>query len=148
MIPGTEGAGEFILYTDWSAEAMAGVLHQLQHGVERFVAARGRKNKSYEKNYHSSKGELAALHYALGKFEPWLKMSRFTVRTDNTTVTNWSTMEVRNGCVRRWLDYFTEFNFVLQHIPGPGGWSGIRGQVPVSHWFALPKGEQCLRDCP
>ena len=46
MIPGTEGAGEFILYTDWSAEAMAGVLHQLQHGVEKFVAARGRKNKS------------------------------------------------------------------------------------------------------
>ena len=118
MMPGTDGAGEFILYTDWSQEAMAGILHQFQHGVERFIGARGRKCKAYERNYHSSKGELAALHYALGKFEPWLKLGRFTVRTDNTTVTNWQTMEVRNGCVRRWVDFFTEFNFVLQHIPG------------------------------
>ena len=58
-----QGAGEFTLTTDFSTEAMSGVLHQVQHGVERFIGAKVRKCRGYERNYHSSKGELAALHY-------------------------------------------------------------------------------------
>ena len=62
---GDPGAGEFTLTTDFSKEAMSGVLHQVQHGVERFIGAKGRKCRGYERNYHSSKVELAALHYSL-----------------------------------------------------------------------------------
>ena len=61
---------------DWSAHAMAGVLHQVQDGKLRFIAAWGWKCKSYEANYHSSKGELTALHYAMEKFEKWLQLSQ------------------------------------------------------------------------
>ena len=67
MVPDGGKAGEFVLMTDWSAHAMAGVLHQVQDGKLRFIGARGRKCKGYETNYHSSKGSLAALHYAVEK---------------------------------------------------------------------------------
>ena len=65
MVPDGKRAGEFVLMTDWSANAMAGVLHQVQDTELKFISARGRKCKSYEAHYHSSKGELAALHYAI-----------------------------------------------------------------------------------
>ena len=58
MALGDPGAGEFTLTTDFSKEAMSGVLHQVQHGIERFIGAKGRKCRGYERNYHSSKGEL------------------------------------------------------------------------------------------
>jgi transposase InsO family protein len=118
MIPDGGDAGEFVLATDWSAQAMAGVLSQFQHGKLRFVAAKGRKCRGYETRYHSSKGELAALHYSLTKFERWLRLAEFTVLSDNTTCTNWSTMEITNGCVRRWTEYFTLFNFRIKHVAG------------------------------
>ena len=97
---------------------MAGVLSQYQYGKLKFIAARGRKCRGYETRYHSSKGELAALHYALSKFERWLRIAEFTVLSDNTTCTNWSTMEITNGCTRRWVEYFTLFNFRIKHVPG------------------------------
>ena len=118
MVPDGGDAGEFVLATDWSEKAMAGVLHQYQYGKLRFIAARGRKCRGYEARYHSSKGELAALHYALSKFEKWLRIAEFTVLSDNTTCTNWATMEVTNGCIRRWVEYFTLFNFRIKHVPG------------------------------
>ena len=74
MVPDGEKAGEFYLMTDWSAHVMAGVLHQVQDGKLSFIAAPDRKCKSYEANYHSSKGELAALHYAVENFEKWLQL--------------------------------------------------------------------------
>ena len=46
-----------------------------------------------EHNYHSSKGELAALHYSLFKLEHFLKQGPFTLWTDNMTVVHWETMK-------------------------------------------------------
>ena len=73
--------------TDWSATAMAGVLHQVQNGELKFISSWGWKCNSYEANYHSSKGELAALHYFIEKFEKWLMLGEFLVLSDNTTCT-------------------------------------------------------------
>ena len=89
--------------------------------MEKFLGARGRKCRPYEQNYHSSKGELLALDFALKKFSKFLLQGPFTVRTDNTTVTNWQTMNVEimnSACVRRWLENFSRFNMKLQHMPG------------------------------
>ena len=44
---------------------MAGILSQVQNSQERFIAAAGRKTTKYERNYHSTKGELSAIIYAL-----------------------------------------------------------------------------------
>ena len=69
-------------------------------------------------NYHSSKGELAALHYSLFKFEHFLKQGPFTLWTDNMTVVHWETMKEPGGCVKRWLEDFSYFQFTPWHQPG------------------------------
>ena len=58
---------------------MAGVLYQGQHGRNSlvFIGGAGRKTTSYEANYHSSKGELAAMNFAFKKFEHLLKQGPF-----------------------------------------------------------------------
>ena len=81
MALGEPGAGEYILITDYSKEAMGAI----QHRVTRFIGAKGRKCRAYEKNYHSSKGDVLALDYRLKKFR-FLHQGPFTVRSDNSTV--------------------------------------------------------------
>ena len=104
--------------TDWSAHAMAGVLHQVQDGKLRFIGAGGQTCKGYETNYHSSRGELAALHYAVEKLDKWLQLGPFLVLSDNTNCVHWQTMEVKGGAVWRWLDTFSRFNFRIKHVSG------------------------------
>ena len=83
---GEPGAGKYILIMDYSKDAVCAILHQVQHGVTRFIGAKGRKCRTYEKYYHSSKGELLALDYGLKKFIRFLQQGPFTVRSDNSTV--------------------------------------------------------------
>jgi len=117
---GQPGGGEFILHIDWSKLGMAGVLYQRQHAQKSpaFIGAAGRKTTSYEANYHSSKGELAAMNFAFKKFEHFLKQGSFLVRTDNTTVLHWETMKDPGGTIRRWLHNFSYYNFRIEHRAG------------------------------
>ena len=72
------GGGEFILHIDWSRWGMAGVLYQDKGGNQPvFIVAAGRKTTSYEANYHSSKGQLAALNFDLQKFQHLLLQGEF-----------------------------------------------------------------------
>lgn len=65
---------------------MAGELYQDQGGDQPvFIGAVGRKMTS---NYHSSKGELAALNFTLQKFQHLLLQGEFLIKMDNTTVSN------------------------------------------------------------
>ena len=79
-------AKPFILTIDFSKTAIGAVLSQEQNNVEKFLGVKGRKCRTYESNYHSSKGELLALLYGLTKFEPLLRLNQFIVVTDSTTV--------------------------------------------------------------
>ena len=75
--------------------------------------------RSYERNYHSSKGELLALFFGLGKFSHILKGQEFLVRTDNLTVTYWETASLSsNPILSRWLDFLAQFSFSVKHISG------------------------------
>ena len=77
-LPGIE------LSIDFSSKAVAAVISQNTDGHPRFIAAAGRKLKDYESRYHSSKGELLALHFALTQFSHLLTSSKFKVFTDST----------------------------------------------------------------
>ena len=67
---GCPGGGDFILHIDWSKWGMVSMLYQDEGGDKSvFLGAIGRKTTSYEVNYHSSKGELAALKFTLQKFQ-------------------------------------------------------------------------------
>jgi len=67
----------FQVAVDFSKENVAGILSQVQNGQERFIAAAGRKTTKYERNYHSTKGELSAIIYALRKWEHILRFKQF-----------------------------------------------------------------------
>ena len=104
-LPGIE------LSIDFSSKAVAAVISQNTDGHPRFIAAAGRKLKDYESRYHSSKGELLALHFALTQFSHLLTSSKFKVFTDSTTVVNWQTMKGEGLTVSRWLDTFLRYDF-------------------------------------
>ena len=61
---------------------------------------------------------MAALNFALQKFQHLLLQGEFLVKTDNTTVSNWATMKDPGGTIRRWLLNFSFFNFRIEHKPG------------------------------
>ena len=103
---------------DFSQTAVGAVLSQEQNGVERFLGVKGRKCRPYESNYHSSKGELLALCYALTKYDHILRLPKFSVVTDSTTVLHWSTMKDTGGTIRRWLDFIQQFDFTVTHRSG------------------------------
>ena len=91
-------AGPFELHTDFSGLGMAGVLYQQQKDENgefklRFIDAAGCKTLSYEENYHSLKGELAAIAFAFNKWEHLLRQSEFVVVTDSSTVEHWRSMK-------------------------------------------------------
>ena len=111
-------AKPFIVTIDFSKTAVGAVLSQEQNGVERFLGVEGRKCRPYESNYHSSKGELLALCYALSKYDHILRLSRFSIVTDSTTVLHWSTLKDSGGTIRHWLDFIQQFDFTVTHRAG------------------------------
>ena len=73
------------------------------------------KNKA---NYHSRRGEIVALNFALEKYTHSLLQGPFLVRTDNMTVLHWKTMKNLSGTTRRWLTNFSYFLFSIEHRAG------------------------------
>ena len=64
--------GMYILDTDASAEAIGGVLHQIQEGKERVIAYQSRTLSAQEKNYCTTRQELLAIIYYLKYFRQYL----------------------------------------------------------------------------
>ena len=108
----------FELSLDFSKKNIAAILSQKQGGQERFIAAAGRKTTKYECNYHSCKGELAAIIYGLRKFEHILKFRRFVIHTDSKALTYLQTMKKLTGIYFRWLSEIQEYDFEIRHRPG------------------------------
>ena len=108
----------FVVTTDFSAEAIAVVVSQKQEGVEKFIAAAGRKCTKYEQNYPSVKGELAAIVYALRKFEHLLRFRKFLLHTDSAALRYLKTMKLSRGIWFRWLAEVQSYQFDVVHRAG------------------------------
>ena len=108
----------FILTTDWSSEAMGYSLSQMQGGAERLIAAAGRKCTKGESHYPSYKGELAALVSAIKRFEPYLSLTKFVVRTDASALKWLATMRSGEAIISRWHQVLAQYSFTVEHVPG------------------------------
>ena len=108
----------FQVAVDFSQENVAAILSQVQKGQERFIGAVGRKTTKYERNYHSCKGELSAIIYALRKFEHILRFKKFVLWTDSKALTYLQTMKKLTGIYFRWLSEIQSFDFDVFHRPG------------------------------
>ena len=114
----SDDAEPFTLSVDFSAENLGAVLTQVQEGQERLIGVAGRKTTPYERNYHSTKGELAAVLYGLRKFEHILRIREFILYTDNASITWIKTMKKPRGIIFRWLTELQSFDFTIKHKPG------------------------------
>ena len=108
----------FIVTTDWSQKNMAGVLSQIQEGLERFIAAHGRKCSKHEANYPSTKGELAAVMACLRKWDHILKYKKFMLVTDSKALKYLKTLKQPTGIWFRWLQELQSYDFEVHHKPG------------------------------
>ena len=73
----------FIVTMDWSQKNLAGVLSQVQDGMERFIVAHVWKCSKHKANYPSAKGELASVMAWLRKWDHILKYRKFKLYTDS-----------------------------------------------------------------
>ena len=108
----------FRVTTDWSQKNMAGVLSQVQEGQERFIAAHGRKCSQHEKNYPSTKGELASVMACLRKWDHILKYRKFELYTDSKALKYVQTLKQPSGIWFRWLQELQGYDFEVFHKPG------------------------------
>ena len=106
-----DDAEPFQLSVDFSCENLGAVLTQVQNGEEKLIGVAGRKTTPYERNYHSTKGELAAVLYGLRKFEHILRFKKFILWTDNASITWLKTVTKPRGITFRWLTELQSFNF-------------------------------------
>ena len=108
----------FRVTTDWSQKNMAGVLSQEQDGVERFIAAHGRKCSKHEANYPSTKGELGSVMACLRKWDHILKYRKFHLFTDSKALKYLQTLKQPSGIWFRWLQELQSYDFEVFHKPG------------------------------
>jgi len=110
--------GTYILDVDASDVAVGAVLQQEQEGEERVIGYASRCFEKAEKNYCTTRKELAALVFGLKHFRQYLLGREFIIRTDHAALTYLETAQELFGQQARWLDLFSEFKYTLKHRPG------------------------------
>ena len=116
--PDYESEEPFLLTTDFSAKALGAILSQVQNGKERFLGCAGRKTTRYEANYHSMKGELAAVVFGCRKFEHILKFKKFKLITDSAALKFLHSSKNSRGVIFRWMVELSDYNFDVEHKKG------------------------------
>ena len=108
----------FILSVDYSRQALAGILTQVQGGTERFIGAFSKACDAAEQNYAAHKGEAASIVYCLRKWEHVLRAKKFIIRTDSRALTFLNNLKEARGLWARWQVFLASFNFDIEHKAG------------------------------
>ena len=118
--PQWENPNPFIFDIDYSSHYYAGVISQVQGGVERIIGIANRKCNGAEAGYPAWKGELACLAFVIKKFLHLARFRPFIVRTDSMSLVNYKswTKQSLNGVTFRWISFLQSFHFEIEHRPG------------------------------
>ena len=111
----------FILDTDWSrdANAVGGVLSQVQDNKERVLCYGGKKLATSQRNYGATKGELTAFLHFAKHWRYYLQYRPFILRTDHQPLKHIRTMEPMDAHTARMLGVLADLEFEVQYRPGP-----------------------------
>ena len=105
--------GRFRIYTDYSAEAISAILHQVQtlEGKETEVpiAFSSRVCRGKEKTLGSAEGELLAAIFALTKYKQYVGQRAFDLVTDSRALCALKTASNLSGKLARWSFFLEEF---------------------------------------
>ena len=115
-----EGAGRFILDTDFSTEtrSMGAVLSQIQNGVERPISYAGKRLNNAQVAYSAHKGELFSAVFFMKYFAYYLKARPFLFRTDHSALKHMTTLKDPGSFTVRLLDALSSFQFDVEHRAG------------------------------
>jgi len=105
---------------DASKYGMGATLSQMVNGERQLidVASRGFNKASAEISYGACKRELAAVTFALKKFQYLLDGQKFILLTDHQALTYLATKDKPSQTILNWLHLLGQFNCTIRHLPG------------------------------
>ena len=96
-----------------------GVLYQIdKDGNKLIIELTSQSLAGSERHYSATKKELLGVVRALRKFRYYLYGTKFTLQTDHRAFQFLMTQRNINPLVERWFHLISEYNFVVEHIPG------------------------------
>lgn len=109
---------QFILTTDASKKACGAVLGQELDGKVMPIAYASRSFTKGESNKSVIEQELAAIHWAIKYFRPYLYGTKFLVQSDHRPLTYLFNMKDPNSKLTRMRLDLAEYDFDIEYIPG------------------------------
>ena len=77
-----------------------------------------RQYRPAEKNYPTHEQEMLAIVECMKHWYPQLMGIRFQVLTDHAPLQHWKTQRMLSRRQLRWLEFLSDFDFDIKHIPG------------------------------
>ena len=108
----------YILDTDASNWGAGAVLSQIQDGQERVVAYFSKSFCAAERNYCTTRKELAAVMKAVKHFRPYLYGRTFRLRTDHASLLWLLARSQPSDQICRWIEILSTFDYTPEHRPG------------------------------
>ena len=113
--------GRFVLDTDASAVAIAGILHQEQQyngkTILRPIVYGSKSLTRTQMNYGAPKLEMYAVFYFIEKFHSYLAGREFTLRVDNQALSWLKTYSMDQAIIGRWIARLDQYHFKTIHRP-------------------------------
>ena len=113
--------GRFVLDTDASAVAIAGILHQEQEyngkTILRPIVYGSKSLTRTQMNYGAPKLEMYAVFYFIEKFHSYLAGREFTLRVDNQALSWLKTYSMDQAMIGRWIARLDQYHFKTIHRP-------------------------------
>lgn len=108
----------FIILTDASDLAIAGVLVQMLDGNEQAISHFSRKLTSSERKFATTEKEALAVLESLKKFRGYVEGTHVTVVTDHASLTWLQNLKDPSGRLGRWALKMQQYDLTIQHRPG------------------------------
>ena len=113
--------GRFLLDTDASAVAIAGILHQEQQyngkTILRPIVYGSKSLTKTQMKYGASKLEMYAVFYFIEKFHSYLAGREFTLRVDNQALSWLKTYSMDQAMIGRLIARLDQYHFKTIHRP-------------------------------
>lgn len=110
---------QFVIQTDASDVAVAGVLTQQQGDVERVIAYFSHKLTTPQKNYHAAEKEALAAILAIEAFRGYVEGYHFTLVTDSSALTHILSTKWKVGSrCSRWALNLQQYDLTVIHRKG------------------------------
>ena len=113
--------GRFVLDTDASAVAIAGILHQEQQyngkTILRPIVYGSKSLTKTQMKYGAPKLEMYAVFYFIEKFHSYLAGRESTLRVDNQALSWLKTYSMDQAMIGRWIARLDQYHFKTIHRP-------------------------------